>query len=166
MITIAVDANGGGITPPAPKIVSYCCWLAHASWAFRVLLFGNKRWIRLELGDHSSGESSDLRLCRPASESHHGTTHPAQAFSGRKKISSVHVVRRGCARSRRTLIGHAGNTGAVMTVARFLLGTNWRASSYGSAAPFPTRSGLELNCWRMCWEQMWIEGSIFSCRLL
>src|SRR5439155_23262265 len=66
--------------------------------------------------------------------------HPAQAFR-RKKDSSVHVAARLVREGKADGMVSAGNTGAVMTVAKFLLGTLESVDRVALAAPFPTVKG-------------------------
>src|SRR5260370_36512897 len=66
--------------------------------------------------------------------------HPAQAFR-RKKDSSVHVAARLVRETKADGLVSAGNTGAVMTVARFLLGALESVDRVALAAPFPNAKG-------------------------
>ena len=66
--------------------------------------------------------------------------HPAQAFR-RKKDSSVHVAPRLVREAKADGLVSAGNTGAVMTVSRFLLGTLESVDRVALAAPFPNAKG-------------------------
>jgi len=68
------------------------------------------------------------------------TDHPAQAFR-RKKDSSVHVAARLVREAKADGLVSAGNTGAVMTVARFLLGALESVDRVALAAPFPNAKG-------------------------
>ena len=61
---------------------------------------------------------------------------PTQAFR-RKKDSSAHVAARLVREAKADGLVSAGNTGAVMTVARFLLGTLPSVDRVALAAPFP-----------------------------
>src|SRR6266481_3614693 len=69
--------------------------------------------------------------------------HPAQAFR-RKKDSSVHVAARLVREAKADGLVSAGNTGAVMTVAKFLLGTLESVDRVALAAPFPNAKGGDL----------------------
>src|SRR5260370_23408362 len=66
--------------------------------------------------------------------------HPAQAFR-RKKDSSVHVAARLVREAKADGLVSAGNTGAVMTVSRFLLGALESVDRVALAAPFPNAKG-------------------------
>ena len=61
---------------------------------------------------------------------------PSQAFR-RKKESSVHVAARLVRDGKADALVSAGNTGAVMTVARFVLGTLPSVDRPALAAAFP-----------------------------
>jgi glycerol-3-phosphate acyltransferase PlsX len=66
--------------------------------------------------------------------------HPVQAFR-KKKDSSVHVAARLVREAKADGLVSAGNTGAVMTVAKFLLGTLESVDRVALAAPFPNAKG-------------------------
>jgi glycerol-3-phosphate acyltransferase PlsX len=135
MITIAVDAMGGDLAP-RPEVEGSL--LAAREHGFRILLVGRPADLKRELARHSArGVSVEVV---PASEVISMSDSPTQAFR-KKKDSSAHVaaglVRRGEADG----FVSAGNTGAVMTVARFVLGTLPSVQRAALAAPFPTSRG-------------------------
>ena len=66
--------------------------------------------------------------------------HPAQAFR-RKKDSSVHVGTRLVKNGQADAFVSAGNTGAVMTAAKFIMGTLPSVDRVALAAPFPNAQG-------------------------
>jgi len=66
--------------------------------------------------------------------------HPAQAFR-RKKDSSVHVAARLVKDRVADGFVSAGNTGAVMTTAKFIMGTLASVDRVALAAPFPNARG-------------------------
>jgi glycerol-3-phosphate acyltransferase PlsX len=66
--------------------------------------------------------------------------HPAQAFR-RKKDSSVHVGARLVKDGEADAFVSAGNTGAVMTTAKFIMGTLPSVDRVALAAPFPNARG-------------------------
>src|SRR5215469_921709 len=117
MITIAVDAMGGDHAP-RPEVEGSV--LAAQQFGVRVLLVGQPSVIRSELARHS--RPAALIEIVPASEVISMQDHPAQAFR-RKKDSSVHVGARLVKEKQADAFVSAGNTGAVMTTARFVLGT-------------------------------------------
>src|ERR1700741_2770639 len=135
MITIAVDAMGGDHAP-RPEVEGSV--LAARELGVRVMLVGQPSAIKSELPKHNRG---GLKVeVVPASEVITMDDHPAQAFR-RKKDSSVHVAARLVREAKADGLVSAGNTGAVMTVARFLLGTLESVDRVALAAPFPNAKG-------------------------
>jgi len=135
MITIAVDAMGGDHAP-RPEVEGSV--LAARELGVRVLLVGQPSVVKPELGKH---DWNGLPLeVLPASEVITMDDHPAQAFR-RKKDSSVHVAARLVREAKADGLVSAGNTGAVMTVARFLLGALESVDRVALAAPFPNAKG-------------------------
>jgi glycerol-3-phosphate acyltransferase PlsX len=135
MITIAVDAMGGDHAP-RPEVEGSV--LAAREFGVRVLLVGQPGLLRSELAKHAA---ADLPIeIVPAMEVITMEDHPAQAFR-RKKDSSVHVAARLVREVKADGLVSAGNTGAVMTVAKFLLGTLESADRVALAAPFPNAKG-------------------------
>jgi len=135
MITIAVDAMGGDHAP-RPEVEGSV--LAARELGVRVLLVGQPTAIRAELAKHAPA-NLPIEIV-PASEVITMDDHPAQAFR-RKKDSSVHVAARLVREAKAHGMVSAGNTGAVMTVARFLLGTLESVDRVALAAPFPNAKG-------------------------
>jgi phosphate acyltransferase len=135
MITIAVDAMGGD-NAPRPEVEGSV--LAARELGVRVLLVGQPNVIRPELARHAA-PNLPIEII-PASEVITMNDHPAQAFR-RKKDSSVHVAARLVREAKADGMVSAGNTGAVMTVARFLLGTLESVDRVALAAPFPNARG-------------------------
>jgi len=131
MITIAVDAMGGDHAP-RPEVEGSV--LAARELGVRVVLVGQPSVIRAELAKHAV-PNLPIEIV-PASEVIAMDDHPAQAFR-RKKDSSVHVAARLVREAKADGLVSAGNTGAVMTVARFLLGTLESVDRVALAAPFP-----------------------------
>ena len=135
MITIALDAMGGDHAP-RPEVEGAV--LAARELGVRVLLVGQPNVVRAELAKHAA-PNLPIEII-PASEVITMNDHPAQAFR-RKKDSSVHVAARLVREAKADGIVSAGNTGAVMTVARFLLGTLESVDRVALAAPFPNAKG-------------------------
>src|SRR5690242_4688429 len=135
MITIAVDAMGGDHAP-RPEVEGSV--LAARELGVRVLLVGQPNVVRLELARHAS-PNLPIEIV-PAGEVITMQDHPAQAFR-RKKDSSVHVAARLVREAKADGMVSAGNTGAVMTVAKFLLGTLESVDRVALAAPFPNAKG-------------------------
>jgi phosphate acyltransferase len=135
MITIAVDAMGGD-DAPHPEVEGSV--LAAREYGVRILLVGQSNVVRPELAKHAS-PNLPIEIVA-ASEVITMHDHPAQAFR-RKKDSSVHVAARLVREAKADGLVSAGNTGAVMTVARFLLGTLESVDRVALAAPFPNAKG-------------------------
>jgi phosphate acyltransferase len=135
MITIAVDAMGGD-DAPHPEVAGSV--LAAREYGVRILLVGQPNVVRPELAKHAS-RNLPIEIVA-ASEVITMNDHPAQAFR-RKKDSSVHVAARLVREAKADGLVSAGNTGAVMTVARFLLGTLESVDRVALAAPFPNAKG-------------------------
>ena len=104
----------------------------------KILLVGQPAVLRPELAkQHARDVNIEIV---PASEVITMQDHPAQAFR-RKKDSSVHVAARLVREAKADGLVSAGNTGAVMTVVRFLLGTLESVDRVALAAPFPNAKG-------------------------
>src|SRR5947209_16446904 len=135
MITIAVDAMGGD-NAPRPEVEGSV--LAARGRDVRVLLVGQAGVIRGELAKQ---DTANLHVeVIPASEVIGMQDHPVQAFR-RKKDSSMHVAARLVREAKADGMVTAGNTGAAMTVAKFLLGTLESVDRMALAAPFPNAKG-------------------------
>src|SRR6266699_3894432 len=135
MITIAVDAMGGDHAP-RPEVEGSV--LAVRELGVRVLLVGQPNVVRPELARHAA-PSLPIEIV-PASEVITMNDHPAQAFR-RKKDSSVHVAARLVHEGKANGLVSAGNTGAVMTAAKIILGTLESVDRVALAAPFPNARG-------------------------
>jgi phosphate acyltransferase len=135
MITIAVDAMGGDHAP-RPEVEGSV--LAARELGIRILLVGQANVVRAELAKHAVANLPIEVVA--ASEVITMHDHPAQAFR-RKKDSSVHVAARLVRETKADGLVSAGNTGAVMTVSRFLLGTLESVDRVALAAPFPNAKG-------------------------
>ncbi len=135
MITIAVDAMGGDHAP-RPEVEAAV--LAARELGVCVLLVGQPATVKHELARHPH-RSLPIELV-PASEVITMKDSPTQAFR-KKKDSSVHVAARLVRDARADGLVSAGNTGAVMAVARFVLGTLPSVDRAALAAPFPTARG-------------------------
>jgi phosphate acyltransferase len=135
MITIAVDAMGGDHAP-RPEVEGSV--LAARELGVRVLLVGQPAAVRAELSKHAPANLPIDVI--PASEVITMEDHPVQAFR-KKKDSSVHVAARLVREAKADGLVSAGNTGAVMTVAKFLLGTLESVDRVALAAPFPNAKG-------------------------
>ncbi len=135
MITIAVDAMGGD---HAPRLEVEGSVLAAREFDLRVVLVGQPAEVERELARHPvRGLSIEVV---PASEVIAMTDSPTQAFR-KKKDSSAHVAARLVQQGQADGMVSAGNTGAVMTVARFVSGTLPSVQRPALAAPLPTGRG-------------------------
>ena len=135
MITIAVDAMGGDHAP-RPEVEGSV--LAAQEYDVRVLLVGQPNMVRAELARHPR-PAVPIEIV-PASEVITMEDHPAQAFR-RKKDSSVHVGARLVKDRVADAFVSAGNTGAVMTTAKLIMGTLASVDRVALAAPFPNAKG-------------------------
>src|ERR1700677_1752642 len=117
MITIALDAMGGD---HAPRVEVDGAIQAARELGVQVLLVGVEAAIHDELKRH---KRSDLPIeVVGATDVITMSDSPSQAFR-RKKDSSLHVAARLVREGKAQALVTAGNTGAAMTVARFVLGT-------------------------------------------
>jgi glycerol-3-phosphate acyltransferase PlsX len=135
MISIAVDAMGGDHAP-RPEVEGSVA--AARELGVRILLVGLAPELKRELARYPHrGLAIEIV---PAAEVITMNDSPSQAFR-KKKDSSAHVatrlVRDGIAQG----LVSAGNTGAVMAVARLCLGTLPSVDRPALAAPFPTARG-------------------------
>ncbi len=135
MITIAVDAMGGDHAP-RPEVEGAV--LAARELGVRVMLVGQPAAVRHELVKHAT-RGLPIELV-PASEVITMKDSPTLAFR-KKKDSSMHVAAKLVRAGRADGLVSAGNTGAVMAVARFGLGTLESVDRVALAAPFPTQRG-------------------------
>jgi len=117
MITIALDAMGGD---HAPRVEVDGAVQAARELGVGVLLVGVEAAVLQELNRH---KPHDLPIeVVNASDVITMSDSPSQAFR-RKKESSLHVAARLVRDGKADALVSAGNTGAAMTVARFVLGT-------------------------------------------
>ena len=135
MITIAVDAMGGDHAP-RPEVEGSLA--AAREFGLRILLVGQPDLINRELGRHSR-RGLHVEVI-PATEVISMSDAPTVAFR-KKKDSSAHVAARLVQHGEADALVSTGNTGAVMTVARFALGTLPSVQRPALAAPFPTSKG-------------------------
>src|SRR6202522_593110 len=131
MTTIAVDAMGGD---HAPRAEVEGAILAARELGVRILLVGIEATVRQELSRHGH-RGLPIEIVN-ATDVITMSDSPSQAFR-RKKESSVHVAARLVRDGKAEAFVSAGNTGAVMTVARFVLGTLAAVDRPALAAAFP-----------------------------
>ena len=156
MITIAVDAMGGDHAP-RPEVEGAV--VAARELGVRILLVGIAAELKKELAKHSH-RGLPIEIV-PASEIITMHDSPSQAFR-KKKDSSAHVAAKLVRSGQADALVSAGNTGAVMAVARFGLGTLPSVDRPALAAPFPTARGGVLPCCSM-WARTWIRNQRTWC---
>lgn len=118
MITVALDAMGGDHAPRAEVEGAVLATREYPD--VRVILVGIEEKVRPEL-DRVRNKDLPIEIV-PAKDVVTMTDSPSHAFR-RKKDSSLHVAARLVRDAKADALVSAGNTGAVMTVARFVLGT-------------------------------------------
>jgi phosphate acyltransferase len=135
MITVALDAMGGD---HAPRAEVDGAMLAARQFGLRIVLTGIESKIRAEL---NRLPQRDLPIeVVNATEVITMEDSPSLAFR-KKRDSSVHVAAKMVREGRADALVSAGNTGAVMTIARFVLGTLPSVDRPALAAAFPTAKG-------------------------
>jgi len=135
MITIALDAMGGD---HAPRAEVEGAVLAARQFGVRIVLVGIESKVRAELNRHSHrGLSIDIVN---ATEVITMEDSPSHAFR-KKRDSSVHVGAKMVRQGQADAFVSAGNTGAVMAIARFVLGLLPSVDRPALAAAFPTAKG-------------------------
>jgi len=118
-VTIALDAMGGD-HGPAVTVPGALAALDHHP-ELKLILVGQHERLTQELARHNSGENDRLSI-HHASEVVGMDEPPAQALRGKKDSSlrvSINLVKQGAAQAAVS----AGNTGALMATARFVLKT-------------------------------------------
>jgi glycerol-3-phosphate acyltransferase PlsX len=118
MITVALDAMGGDHAPRAE--VEGAVLAAREYPDVRIVLVGIDDKVRPEL-NRLRHRDLPIEIVQ-ATDVVTMTDSPSHAFR-RKKDSSLHVAARLVRDGKADALVSAGNTGAVMTVARFVLGT-------------------------------------------
>ncbi|MHB8541115.1 MAG: phosphate acyltransferase PlsX [Candidatus Acidiferrales bacterium] len=134
-MTIALDAMGGD---HAPRAEVEGAVLAARQFGVRIVLVGIEPKVRAELNRHSHrGLSIDIVN---ATEVITMEDSPSHAFR-KKRDSSVHVGAKMVRDGKADALVSAGNTGAVMAIARFVLGQLPSVDRPALAAAFPTAKG-------------------------
>jgi phosphate acyltransferase len=131
MTTIAVDAMGGDLAPRAEVEGAI---LAAREYGVRILLVGVEATVRQELAKHE-WQGLPIEVVN-AKEVVSMTDSPSHAFR-RKKGSSLHVAAQLVRDGKAEGLVTAGNTGAAMTIARFVIGTLPSVDRPALAAAFP-----------------------------
>lgn len=138
MTTIALDAMGGD---SAPRAEVEGAILAARELDVRVLLVGIEATVRQELA-RQKAKGLPIEVVN-ATEVVTMKDSPSQAFR-RKKDSSVHVAAKLVRSGQADGMVSAGNTGAAMTIARFILGTLPSVDRPALAAAMPTAKGTPV----------------------
>jgi phosphate acyltransferase len=138
MTTIALDAMGGD---SAPRAEVEGAILAARELDVRVLLVGIEATVRQEL-TRQKAKGLPIEVVN-ATEVVTMKDSPSQAFR-RKKNSSVHVAAKLVLNGQADGMVSAGNTGAAMTIARFILGTLPSVDRPALAAAMPTAKGTPV----------------------
>jgi glycerol-3-phosphate acyltransferase PlsX len=135
MTTIALDAMGGD---NAPRAEVEGAVLAARELGVRVILVGRQDVLREELAKHAHRNlpieilhAADVITMRDS---------PMQAFR-KKRNSSAHLAAKLVREGEADGFVSAGNTGAIMAVAHFILGTLPSVDRPALAAPFPNSKG-------------------------
>jgi glycerol-3-phosphate acyltransferase PlsX len=126
----------GGDSAPRAEVEGAI--LAARELGVRVLLVGQQEAVKRELAKHTH-RGLPLEIVH-ASEVIAMDESPVTAFR-KKKDSSVHVAARLVKNGEADGFVSAGNTGAVMAAAHFILGTLPSVDRPALAAPFPTTRG-------------------------
>lgn len=135
MITIALDAMGSDLAP-RPEVEGAIA--AARDLGVRVLLTGQPAAVKAELG-RNTRRGANIEVV-PAGEVISMRDAPMQAYR-KKKDSSMHVAARLVHSGEAQAMVTAGNTGAAMATARFLLGMLPSVDRPALAWPFPTARG-------------------------
>ena len=135
MITIALDAMG---SDHAPRAEVEGAVLATRQQEVRVVLVGIEPKVHAELSRHSH-RGLPIEVAN-ATEVITMADSPSLAFR-KKRDSSVHVAAKMVRNGQADALVSAGNTGAVMATARFVLGTLSSVDRPALAAAFPTAKG-------------------------
>ena len=136
-VTIALDAMGGD-HGPAVTVPGALAALRHQP-DLKLVLVGRRELLKTELARHGGAESERLKL-QNATEVVGMDEPPAQALRGKKDSSmrvAINLVKSGEAQA----IVSAGNTGALMATARFVLKTLPGIDRPAIITAFPTVHG-------------------------
>jgi phosphate acyltransferase len=136
--TVALDAMGGDFAPANPVAGAL---LAARELGSRVILVGRQEEIERELSRHRV--RSPLLSVIHASESVGMDEAPGMALR-RKKDSSLRVAANLVQEGKADALVSAGNSGAVMATAMFVLGTVEGVDRPALAAVVPNRKGVSV----------------------
>lgn len=136
MLTIAVDAMGGD-NAPVPEV--HGAVRAAKNQDVNILLVGREDRIKAELSKHDGWRKLPIRIVH-ASEVVTMEDNPAKALRT-KRDSSIRVAARLVRDGEADGVVSAGNTGAVMAIAKTVLGMIPGVDRPALANPFPTIKG-------------------------
>lgn len=136
MLTIAVDAMGGD-NAPIPEV--HGAVRAAKNQDVNILLVGREDRIKAELSKHDGWRKLPIRIVH-ASEVVTMEDNPAKALRT-KRDSSIRVAVRLVRDGEADGVVSAGNTGAVMAIAKTVLGMIPGVDRPALANPFPTIKG-------------------------
>jgi glycerol-3-phosphate acyltransferase PlsX len=139
MLTIAVDAMGGD---HAPKAEVEGAIRAVSELGLRVILVGQEEVIRRELANHTGADSLPIEV-RHAAEVITMEDSAAKVVRT-KKNSSIHVAARLVRDGGAQGFVSAGNTGAVMAIAKMVQGMIRGVQRPTLASAFPTLKGTPV----------------------
>jgi glycerol-3-phosphate acyltransferase PlsX len=136
-VTIALDAMGGDHGPAVTVPAALAALRSRPD--LNLILVGQRAVLEKELARHASAESARLRI-QEASQVVGMDEPPAQALRGKKDSSmrvAINLVKNGEAQA----VVSAGNTGALMATARFVLKTLPGIDRPAIITAFPTVHG-------------------------
>jgi glycerol-3-phosphate acyltransferase PlsX len=136
-VTIALDAMGGDHGPAVTVPGALAALRSHPD--LKLVLVGQRAVLEKELARHAGAEGDRLRI-QEASQVVGMDEPPAQALRGKKDSSmrvAINLVKSGEAQA----IVSAGNTGALMATARFVLKTLPGIDRPAIITAFPTVHG-------------------------
>ncbi|MBI3149863.1 MAG: phosphate acyltransferase PlsX [Betaproteobacteria bacterium] len=136
-VTVAVDAMGGDFGPSV-TVPAALAFLAECE-AARIILVGAEAALKAELAARGAADHPRLAI-EPASEVVASDESPALALRG-KKDSSMRVAINLVKSGRAAACVSAGNTGALMAIARFVLKTLPGIERPAIATALPTLRG-------------------------
>lgn len=132
---IAVDAMGGD---HGPAVVVEGAVAASREYGISLLLVGDERVVKEELGRHG-GQKLPIEV-RHASQVVHMDESPAQALR-KKRDSSLRVAAKAVRDGEAAAFVSAGNTGAAMAIAMFVVGVLPGVDRPAIAVVLPTLRG-------------------------
>lgn len=136
-LKIALDAMGGDHGPSVVVPAALDCLATHPQ--VHLILVGNDESIRAQLGDGLTRYAGRLTI-QPASEVVEMHESPSKALRGKKDSSmrvAINLVKNGDANA----CVSAGNTGALMAIAKFVLKTIEGIDRPAIMAPVPSMTG-------------------------